>query len=61
MEKYFQELDTLGWFGKTVILDIDGTIAADGSSEFDPLVLKKIKDMAPPKHQSLYELEWRFN
>ena len=44
MESYFKDLDTALWSGKTVILDIDGTITTDGSQEIDPLVSKKITE-----------------
>ena len=43
---YFKELDFTKWSGKTIILDIDGTITTDGSSDFDPLVLKKIQELS---------------
>lgn len=46
MEKYFKELDVAAWSGKTIIVDIDGTITIDGGLDFDPLVLKKIEAMA---------------
>ncbi|MDE2399974.1 MAG: hypothetical protein KGL67_03130 [Patescibacteria group bacterium] len=46
MEKYFKELDVSAWSRKTIILDIDGTITADGGSDLDPLVAKKIEEMA---------------
>jgi predicted HAD superfamily phosphohydrolase YqeG len=46
MEKYFKELDITGWVGKTVILDIDGTITTDGNSCFDYLILEKIKEIS---------------
>lgn len=52
MEKYFKELNVAEWFGKTIILDIDGTIATDGSSDFDPLVLKKIQEVG--LHNSVF-------
>ena len=52
MEKYFKELNVANWSGRTIIVDIDGTIATDGSSDFDPLVLEKIQEMA--LHNSVF-------
>ena len=46
MEIFFKELNITGWSEKTIIVDIDGTITTDGSSDFDPLVLKKIQEIA---------------
>jgi predicted HAD superfamily phosphohydrolase YqeG len=46
MEKYFKELNTTEWSGRTIILDIDGTITIDGGSDIDPLVLIKIHEIA---------------
>jgi predicted HAD superfamily phosphohydrolase YqeG len=45
IERYFKELNITGWSGKTIILDIDGTITIDGSSNVDPLVIKKIQEV----------------
>ena len=45
MENYFKELNISALSGKTIILDIDGTITMDRSSDIDPLVLIKIKEM----------------
>jgi len=53
MEKlYFKDLDTTTWSGKTIILDIDGTITTDGGSMVDPLVLDKIKEIS--QHNFLF-------
>ena len=46
MEVYFKELNITGWSGKTIIVDIDGTITTDGSSDIDPLVLEKVQAMS---------------
>ena len=46
MKTYFKELNTSGWSGKTIILDIDGTLTTDGNLDFDPLVLKKVEEMS---------------
>ena len=45
MEVYFKELNITGWSGKTIIVDIDGTITTDGSLDVGSLVIKKIQDM----------------
>jgi predicted HAD superfamily phosphohydrolase YqeG len=45
MEVYFKELNITGWSGKTIIVDIDGTITTDGSLDVDSLVIKKIQEM----------------
>ena len=46
MEKYFKDLDVFAWSGKTIIVDIDGTITTDSVLDFDPLVFSKIQEMA---------------
>ena len=46
METYFKELNITEWSGKTIIVDIDGTLTTDGASDLNPLVLKKIQDIA---------------
>ncbi len=46
MEIYFKELNTAGWSGKTIIVDIDGTVTTDGSVDIDPLVFKKIQEVS---------------
>jgi predicted HAD superfamily phosphohydrolase YqeG len=46
MEIYFKELNITGWSGKTIVVDIDGTITTDGGSDVDLLVIKKIQDIS---------------
>lgn len=43
MEKYFCELDADGLAGGLILLDIDGTIIADGSEKIDGRAADKIK------------------
>ena len=52
MKNYFKDLDFSGWSGKTIILDIDGTITTDGSSEIESAVLNKVQELG--KNNSVF-------
>ncbi|MDR3519957.1 MAG: hypothetical protein P4L63_03690 [Candidatus Pacebacteria bacterium] len=45
-EIYFKDLDFAKWSGKTIILDVDGTITTDGSVDVDPLVFQKVQELS---------------
>lgn len=46
MDTHFKELDIGDLSGKTIILDIDGTVTTDGSSDFNSAVLEKIQTIS---------------
>ncbi|MEN9649277.1 MAG: Mitochondrial phosphatase [Candidatus Parcubacteria bacterium] len=45
-EYYFKDQDIQNISGKTVILDIDGTIATDNSSDIEEAAMHKVRDLA---------------
>ena len=58
MQKYFKELEVKEWSGNTIIVDVDGTLLADGNSELDPLAVKKMHEMNLANSVFLFSNRW---
>lgn len=53
-KKFFSELETKNWDNKTIIVDVDGTLTMDGSSQIDEVVKVKIKELTIRNHVFLF-------